>query len=89
MTRAAETVPSQPQLRTSMSLLITLWEPGRGGRDMIPGSARSRPRARAGRVSVPRSMARICRTVSGSGTDPAERANTRKGTTSGVRWAKM
>ena len=44
---------------------------GRGGRSMIPGSAGSRPSASAGSVSVPRSIARICSAVSGSGIAPA------------------
>jgi hypothetical protein len=47
----------------------------RGGRRMTLGSARSRPRASAGSVSVPRSMARIRNTVSGSGTRLPDRAN--------------
>ena len=37
----------------------------------MPGSAGSRPSASAGSVSVPRSIARICSTVSGSGIGPA------------------
>ena len=51
---------------------MTLWLRGRGGRSMRPGSAGSRPSASAGRVSVPRSMARICSTVSGSGIAPPD-----------------
>ena len=39
--------------------------------DMRPGSAGSRPRASAGSVSVPRSIARICITVSGRGISAA------------------
>src|SRR5690349_8596290 len=54
-----------------------------GGRAIAPGSAGSRPSASAGRVSVPRSMARIWSTVSGSGMAPPLRAKTRKGMTSG------
>lgn len=56
---------------------------------MVPGSAGSRPSARAGSVSVPRSIARICSTVSGKGTVPPDSAKTRNGTTSGAAWAKM
>ena len=61
----------------------------RGGRSIRPGSAGSRPSARPGTVSVPRSIARICSTVSGSGITPPARANTTNGTTSGTAWAKM
>ena len=43
------------------------WPAGRGARSIRPGSAGSLPSASAGSVSVPRSMARICRTVSGRG----------------------
>ena len=50
---------------------------------MSPGSAGSRPSASAGSVSVPRSMARIASTVSGSGIAPPESANKRNGTSLG------
>ena len=88
-TSAASIRPSHTQARTSIARLITPSEAGRGGRAMRPGSAASRPSASAGRISVPRSIARICITVSGSGTAPPESAKTRNGITSGVAWAKM
>ena len=60
-----------------------------GGRSINPGSAGSRPSARAGTVSVPRSIARIWSTVRGSGIRPPEAAKATNGTTSGGAWAKM
>jgi hypothetical protein len=60
-----------------------------GGRSISPGSAGSRNRARAGRMSVPRSIARICNTVSGNEIAPPDSAEIRKGTTSGTAWVKM
>src|SRR6266700_1311810 len=64
--------------------MITPCRRGRGRRSISPGSAGSRDSASAGRVSVPRSMARICMTVSGSGIAPPASAKTRNGKTSGT-----
>ena len=68
---------------------MTLSPRRRGERSMIPGSAGSLPSASAGTVSVPRSTARICTAVSGSGTAPPDSAKTMNGTTSAGAWAKM
>jgi hypothetical protein len=57
---------------------------GLGGRSMAPGSAALRLNASAGRVSVPKSIARICITVNGTGIAPAPRANSTKGATSAI-----
>jgi len=65
MTRLAEISPRNPQVRASSPALITACFRGRGARSIRPGSAGSRDSASAGRVSVPRSIARICITVSG------------------------
>ena len=54
---------------------------------MMPGSGASVPSASAGIMSVPRSMARICMTVSGSGMrKTTKRMN---GTISGMLLVKM
>ena len=88
-TSAADTSPITIQARSSISLRMTPSERRRGGLSISPGSAGSRPRASAGTVSVPRSIARIWSTVSGSGTRPPDAANTANGTASGGAWAKM
>ena len=79
MVRTAEVAPRTPQERHSIWAVTNGSASGLGGRVMTPGSARSRARASAHSVSAPRSMARICSTVMGSGTAPPERANTRNG----------
>lgn len=56
---------------------------------MSPGSAGSRPSARAGSVSVPTSNANSGLTVRGRGILPALSANTANGVTSGVAWARV
>ena len=54
---------------------------------MMPGSGASVPSASAGTMSVPRSMARICMTVSASGIlKSTKRMN---GTSSGMLLVKM
>ncbi len=73
--------PRNPQARASIPAMVTPCLRGRGGRSVSPGSAGSRLSARAGSVSVARSMARICITVSGSGTAPPASAKTRNGIT--------
>ncbi|OHV20480.1 hypothetical protein BBK14_27835 [Parafrankia soli] len=80
---------NSPTARSSITGRITPSLRGLGGRSISPGSAGSRPSASAGSVSVPRSITRICRTVSGSGTAPPDSAKTRNGTTSGTAWAKI
>src|SRR5436305_13719230 len=87
--QAGRDEPEEPQVRASMPALVTPCLRGRGERSIRPVSAGSRDSARAGRVSVPRSIARICITVSGSGTAPPASAKTRKGTTSGTAWVNM
>jgi hypothetical protein len=84
MTRTAEISPRNPQARASIARLMTPSVRGRGGRFISPGSAGSRLSASAGRMSVPKSMAWISMTVSGSGTAPPASAKTRNGTTSGT-----
>ena len=78
-TSAASTAPRKTQARKSSARSITpsrarprrpLHQPGLGG------LAAERER---GRISVPRSIARICSTVSGSGIAPPESAKTRNG----------
>ena len=46
----------------------------RGGRSIMPGSGASAPSANAGTMSVPRSIASTCITVSGSGMSHDEHA---------------
>ncbi len=89
MTSTAEITPMNPHERASMCRVITPSRRDRGGRSIRPGSAGSRLRASAGSVSVPRSTARICMTVNGSGMAPPERAKTKNGTTSGTACVKM
>ena len=61
----------------------------RGGRFITPGSGGSTPKPRAGIMSVPKSTAKICMTVKGSGTKPRDNRKKADGTASGVLELKM
>ena len=56
----------------------------RGGSCITLGSGGSTPKPRAGIISVPKSTAKICITVKGSGTKPRDKRKKADGTASGV-----
>ena len=56
----------------------------RGGWFITPGSGGSTPNPSAGIISVPKSTARICIIVNGSGTKPLDKRKNADGTASGV-----
>ncbi len=84
-TTPADWIDPRKQNRRTTAQLNKCSPGGRGGRDIVPGSVRSVPRARAGMTSEPRSIARTCRALRGTSGNPTNTA-TRIGASSARLW---
>ena len=77
-------MPYQSKARASSQPLSNGSFCERGGRSITPASGGSAPSPMAGSISVPKSMASICITVSGSGIAPREKSSAINGTASAM-----